>query len=91
MPSGLSVNGFVNVPNIRGLFFMLDPFESRTSADLGARVSGACKPGFASIPDSSSGSSAAASTGLGTIGGSKMQVEDRNGAGLETLARQTRV
>lgn len=33
---GLSVNGFVNVPNAAVMFFMLDPFESRTSADLGA-------------------------------------------------------
>lgn len=49
---GLSVNGFVNVPNAAVMFFMLDPFESRTSADLGAlAIAGRLQAKFASIPD----------------------------------------
>ncbi|WP_033937420.1 efflux RND transporter permease subunit, partial [Pseudomonas aeruginosa] len=49
---GLSVNGFVNVPNAAVMFFMLDPFESRTSADLGAlAIAGRLQARFASIPD----------------------------------------
>ena len=89
---GLSVNGFVNVPNAAVMFFMLDPFESRTSADLGAlAIAGRLQARFASIPDGFLGVFPPPPVpGLGTIGGFKMQVEDRGGAGLEALARQTR-
>ncbi|HHK3758274.1 TPA: multidrug efflux RND transporter permease subunit MexQ [Pseudomonas aeruginosa] len=90
---GLSVNGFVNVPNAAVMFFMLDPFESRTSADLGAlAIAGRLRARFASIPDGFLGVFPPPPVpGLGTIGGFKMQVEDRGGAGLEALARQTQV
>ncbi|HDR3070045.1 TPA: multidrug efflux RND transporter permease subunit MexQ, partial [Pseudomonas aeruginosa] len=90
---GLSVNGFVNVPNAAVMFFMLDPFESRTSADLGAlAIAGRLQARFASIPDGFLGVFPPPPVpGLGTIGGFKMQVEDRGGAGLEALARQTQV
>ncbi|MEZ0555787.1 efflux RND transporter permease subunit, partial [Pseudomonas sp. Env-33] len=33
---GLSVNGFVNVPNAAVMFVMLDPFKERTSPDMAA-------------------------------------------------------
>ena len=74
---GLSVNGFVNVPNAAVMFFMLDPFESRTSADLGAlAIAGRLQTRFASIPDGFLGVFPPPPVpGLGTIGGFKMQVE----------------
>ncbi|AKA23978.1 efflux RND transporter permease subunit [Pseudomonas chlororaphis] len=90
---GLSVNGFVNVPNAAVIFIMLDPFEARTSADLGAvAIAGRLQARFAGIPDGFLGVFPPPPVpGLGATGGFKMQVEDRGGAGLEALARQTRL
>lgn len=90
---GLSVNGFVNVPNAAVMFFMLDPFEARTSDELSAvAIAGRLQAKFASIPDGFLGVFPPPPVpGLGTIGGFKMQVEDRAGAGLEALARHTQV
>ncbi|SDO44354.1 efflux RND transporter permease subunit [Pseudomonas jinjuensis] len=91
--SGLSVNGFVNVPNAAVLFFMLDPFEARTTEDLSAEaIAGRLQAKFASIPDGFLGVFPPPPVpGLGTIGGFKMQVEDRGGAGLQALAQQTQI
>ncbi|MCB2256370.1 efflux RND transporter permease subunit [Pseudomonas chlororaphis] len=90
---GLSVNGFVNVPNAAVIFIMLDPFEARTSADLGAvAIAGRLQARFAGIPDGFLGVFPPPPVpGLGATGGFKMQVEDRGGAGLEALARHTRL
>ncbi|KRU90165.1 multidrug efflux RND transporter permease subunit MexQ [Pseudomonas aeruginosa] len=90
---GLSVNGFVNVPNAAVMFFMLDPFEARTSDELSAvAIAGRLQAKFASIPDGFLGVFPPPPVpGLGTIGGFKMQVEDRAGAGLEALAKHTQV
>ncbi|PVV67404.1 multidrug efflux RND transporter permease subunit, partial [Pseudomonas sp. HMWF011] len=49
---GLSVNGFVNVPNAAVMFVMLDPFKERTSPDMAAvAIAGRLQAKFASIPD----------------------------------------
>jgi gold/copper resistance efflux pump len=84
---GLSINGFVAIPNAAVMFAMLDPFESRTSAALGAgAIAGALNQRFAAI-----GGAMVAMfppppvPGLGTIGGFKLQIEDREGRGERAL------
>ena len=84
---GLSINGFISSPNAAVLFAMLDPFESRTSADLSAgAIAGSLNGKFAGI-----GGGMAAMfppppvPGLGTIGGFKLQIEDRSSAGDRAL------
>jgi gold/copper resistance efflux pump len=84
---GLSINGFVTSPNAAVMFAMLDPFESRTSADLSAgAIAGALNQKFAGI-----GGTMAAMfppppvPGLGTIGGFKLQIEDRTANGDRAL------
>jgi len=90
---GLSINGFVNVPNAAVMFVMLNPFEDRTTADLSAlAIAGRLQARFAGIPDGFLGVFPPPPVpGLGATGGFKMQVEDRGGAGLEALAQQTRM
>ena len=84
---GLSINGFVASPNAAVMFAMLDPFESRTSADLSAgAIAGALNQKFATI----GGTMAAIFPpppvpGLGTIGGFKLQIEDRGNHGERAL------
>jgi gold/copper resistance efflux pump len=84
---GLSINGFISSPNAAVLFAMLDPFESRTSADLSAgAIAGSLNGKFAAI-----GGAMVAMfppppvPGLGTIGGFKLQIEDRSSAGERAL------
>ena len=84
---GLSINGFVASPNAAVMFTMLDPFESRTSAALSAgAIAGALNQQFATI-----GGAMAAMfppppvPGLGTIGGFKLQIEDRGAQGERAL------
>ncbi|HEX4914813.1 MAG TPA: efflux RND transporter permease subunit, partial [Vicinamibacterales bacterium] len=84
---GLSINGFVASPNAAVMFAMLDPFESRTTDELSAAsIAGALNRQFAGI-----GGAMAAMfppppvPGLGTIGGFKLQIEDRSGSGERAL------
>ncbi|MES3028436.1 MAG: multidrug efflux RND transporter permease subunit [Pseudomonadota bacterium] len=88
---GLSINGFVNVPNAAVMFVMLDPFEDRKTPDLAATaIAGRLQGKFATIPDGFLGVFPPPPVpGLGATGGFKMQVEDRGGHGLEALAQQT--
>ncbi|MBH3468094.1 efflux RND transporter permease subunit [Pseudomonas carnis] len=90
---GLSVNGFVNVPNAAVMFVMLDPFKARTSPDMAAvAIAGRLQAKFASIPDGFLGVFPPPPVpGLGVTGGFKLQVEDRGGVGLEALVQQTQV
>ena len=90
---GLSVNGFVNVPNAAVMFVMLDPFKERTSADMTAvAIAGRLQAKFASIPDGFLGVFPPPPVpGLGVTGGFKLQVEDRGGVGLEALVQQTQI
>jgi gold/copper resistance efflux pump len=90
---GLSVNGFVNVPNAAVMFVMLDPFKDRTTTELSATaIAGRLQAQFSRIPDGFLGVFPPPPVpGLGATGGFKMQVEDRGGAGLEALVQQTRV
>ncbi len=83
---GLSINGFVNVPNAAVMFVMLDPFKDRATPDLAASaIAGRLQAKFADIPDGFLGVFPPPPVpGLGATGGFKMQVEDRSGAGLES-------
>ena len=84
---GLSINGFINSANAGINFVTLKPFEQRKSADLSgfaiaqklqqkyAGIKGAFIAIFPPPPVQ----------GLGTIGGFKLQVEDRTDAGYEAL------
>lgn len=90
---GLSINGFVNVPNAAVMFVMLDPFKERTTPDLSATaIAGRLQAKFASIPDGFLGVFPPPPVpGLGATGGFKMLVEDRSGAGLDVLVQQTQI
>ncbi|OKB68298.1 multidrug efflux RND transporter permease subunit [Serratia marcescens] len=91
--TGLSINGFVNVPNAAVMFVMLDPFKDRTTPELAATaIAGRLQAKFADIPDGFLGVFPPPPVpGLGATGGFKMQVEDRSGAGLEALVQHTQI
>ncbi|MCC7635387.1 efflux RND transporter permease subunit [Stenotrophomonas rhizophila] len=90
---GLSINGFVNVPNAAVMFVMLDPFKDRASPDLAATaIAGRLQARFAGIQDGFLGVFPPPPVpGLGATGGFKMQIEDRGGVGLDTLVQQTQL
>lgn len=89
--SGLSINGFVNIPNAAVMFIMLDPFEDRKEEHLSAQaIAERLQMQFAGVPDGFIGVFPPPPVpGLGALGGFKLQVEDRSGAGLEALAAAT--
>ncbi|HVI31575.1 efflux RND transporter permease subunit [Phenylobacterium sp.] len=88
---GLSINGFTNAPNAGIVFVTLKPFEERTSHELSAgAIAGELNGKFAAIQDGSIAVFPPPPVmGLGTIGGFKMQIEDRAGLGSEEVYRQT--
>jgi len=88
---GISISGFATLPNAAVLFAMLDPFEQRASPEMSAgaiagRLNGKLRgvsEGFAAVfPPPPV-------PGLGTIGGFKLQVQDRSGQGYEALHAAT--
>ena len=85
---GLSINGFVNVPNAAVMFVMLDPFAQRTTPDLAASaIAGRLQGKYAAVPDGFVGVFPPPPVpGLGATGGFKIQIEDRSDAGYEALA-----
>jgi len=88
---GLSINGFVNAPNAGIAFVVLKPSEERTSRELsaGAIVGALNQQFFAQIPESVVAIFPPPPVqGLGTVGGFKLYVEDRGGAGFEDLYGQ---
>ncbi|MDB5450030.1 MAG: transporter, hydrophobe/amphiphile efflux family, partial [Phenylobacterium sp.] len=89
---GLSINGFTNSPNAGIIFVTLKPFEERRSQALSANaLAGELNAKFGAIQDANIAVFPPPPVmGLGTIGGFKMQVEDRAGLGPEALYKQTR-
>jgi multidrug efflux pump len=87
---GLSVNGMVNAPNTGTIFITLDPQSERHGPGQGAMAIvqrlnekyGAIQDAFVAVfpPPPIQG--------LGTIGGFKLYIEDRDGAGFEQLYGQ---
>ncbi|HVX05221.1 MAG TPA: multidrug efflux RND transporter permease subunit [Rhodanobacteraceae bacterium] len=88
---GLSINGFTNASNSGIVFVTLKPFDERRSADLSAgAIAGALNQKFASIQDAYIAVFPPPPVmGLGTIGGFRMQIEDRGQLGFDELYQQT--
>jgi multidrug efflux pump len=89
---GLSVNGFVNSPNVGIAFVVLDGASSggaerersanEIAAALNQRFAGIQDAYIAVFPPP-------AIQGLGTVGGFKLQIEDRASLGFESLFAET--
>ena len=85
--TGLSINGFTNSPNAAVFFFGLEDFEKRESPELkGGALAMALNQRLAVIQDAFVAVfPSPAVDGLGSIGGFKMQLEDRAGLGSKEL------
>jgi hydrophobe/amphiphile efflux-1 (HAE1) family protein len=88
---GLSINGFTNSTNSGIVFVTLKPFEERTTPQLsGLAVASDLQQKFASIQSAFIAIFPPPPVqGLGTIGGFRLQLEDRAGLGYEALYNAT--
>ena len=88
---GLSINGFTPSSNAGVLFVTLDPFDERRDPSLSAgAISMALNQQFSGIRDAFTAIFPPPPVqGLGTIGGFRLQVEDRASLGFEELFQQT--
>jgi multidrug efflux pump len=83
---GLSINGFINSPSAGIVFETLKPFDQRSRADSGMAVAQRLQAKFAGIPDAVIAIFPPPPVqGLGTIGGFKLEVEDRTDQGNAVL------
>jgi multidrug efflux pump len=89
---GLSINGFTNSSNAGIVFARLTPFSERRTADLsGTAITAQLNTKFASINDAFIAIFPPPPVqGLGTIGGFKLQIEDRAGLGYGPLDETTK-
>jgi multidrug efflux pump len=89
---GLSINGFTNSSNSGIVFVTLKPFEERKAANLSAgAIAGQLNGKFAAIQEAFIAMFPPPPVaGLGTIGGFKLQIEDRAGLGYEALNDATK-
>ena len=89
---GLSINGFTNSSNAGIVFATLKPFEERKAPDLsGGAIARQLNQKFAGIQDAFIAMFPPPPVqGLGTIGGFKLQIEDRAGLGYEALDEATK-
>jgi len=88
---GLNINGFTNSPNSGVVFFALKDFDQRKDpslsaasivADMNAQYAGIQDAYIAIFPPPPV-------MGLGTIGGFRLQVQDRGNLGYDELYKQT--
>jgi len=88
---GLSINGFTNSPNSGIVFVTLDEFENRTTADLSANaIAQQLNAKFAGIEDAFIAIFPPPPVqGLGTIGGFRLQIQDKANLGYEALYKAT--
>ena len=88
---GLSINGFTNSPNSGIVFTPLKSFEERQDPSLSAAaIAAELNKQFAEIQDAYIAIFPPPPVqGLGTIGGFRLQVEDRGNLGYEELYAQT--
>ncbi len=88
---GLSIAGFTNSPNSAIVFFALDDFDRRKSKELyGLNIANQLNGAFSAIQDAQIVVfPPPAVQGLGTIGGFKLQLEDRADVGYDELYRAT--
>lgn len=84
---GLSINGFTNSSNAGIVFVTLKPFEERTTPELsGGAIAMQLNGKYAAIQEAFIAMFPPPPVqGLGTIGGFKLQIEDRNGLGYQAL------
>ena len=84
---GLSINGFINSPSAGIVFVTLKPFEERRTAELsGFAISQRLQMKYLGVQDAFIAIFPPPPVqGLGTIGGFKLQVEDRTDQGYEAL------
>jgi hydrophobe/amphiphile efflux-1 (HAE1) family protein len=84
---GLSINGFINSASAGIVFVTLKPFEERTTADLsGGAIAHKLQMKYGGVKDAFIAIFPPPPVqGLGTIGGFKLQVEDRTDLGYEAL------
>ncbi|PXW55886.1 multidrug efflux pump [Methylobacterium sp. B4] len=89
---GLSINGFTNSSNSGIVFSTLKPFEERKGKGLdGASIAMSLNKKYAGIPEAFIAMFPPPPVnGLGTIGGFKLQIEDRAGLGYEALNDATK-
>ncbi len=89
---GLSINGFTNSSNSGIVFVSLKPFEERRTPNLsGNALALALNQQYAAIPDAMIAMFPPPPVqGLGTIGGFKLQIEDRAGRGYAALDEATK-
>ena len=89
---GLSINGFTNSSNSGIVFATLKPFEERRTPELsGAAIAQSLNISYGSIKDAFIAMFPPPPVqGLGTIGGFKLQIEDRAGLGYDALDEATR-
>ncbi|MBN9698590.1 MAG: efflux RND transporter permease subunit, partial [Zoogloea sp.] len=84
---GLSINGFTNSSSAGIVFVTLKPFAERRSAELSAgAIAGALNQQYAAIQEAFIAVFPPPPVmGLGTVGGFKMQIEDRGSLGYAEL------
>ena len=84
---GLSINGFTNSPNSGIVFVALKPFEERKAKNLsGQAIALQLQKEYAEIQEAYIAIFPPPPVrGVGTIGGFKLYIEDRNDSGLDTL------
>jgi multidrug efflux pump len=88
---GLNINGFTNSPNSGVVFFPLKDFDQRKGPSLSAEAIAAdLNAQFAGIQDAYIAIFPPPPVmGLGTIGGFRLQVQDRGDLGYDELYKQT--
>ncbi|NRQ13371.1 efflux RND transporter permease subunit [Ensifer sesbaniae] len=84
---GLSINGFTNSSNSGIVFVALKPFEERKTPELsGGAIAMQLNQEFGAIQDAFIAMFPPPPVqGLGTTGGFKLQIEDKNGLGYQAL------
>lgn len=84
---GLSINGFINASNAGIIFVALDDFDKRTEDHLsGFAISNTLQQKFGGIEEAFIAIFPPPPVrGLGTIGGFKLQLQDRSDAGYKAL------
>jgi multidrug efflux pump len=89
---GLSINGFTNSSNAGIVFVTLKPFDERKTPGLsGPAIAMQLNKKFAGIQDAFIAMFPPPPVqGLGTIGGFKLQIEDRTGQGYAALDEATK-
>ncbi|AVX89418.1 multidrug efflux RND transporter permease subunit [Pseudomonas koreensis] len=88
---GLSINGFTNSPNAGIVFVTLKPFDERKDPSMSAgAIAGALNSQYANIQEAYMAIFPPPPVqGLGTIGGFRLQIEDRGNLGYDELYKET--